>query len=331
MEPVVQSRPMTMLFEQASQGQWNASLFSTWLRQANLTAWGSLEAAWQGARCPDVFSWPLLKQGLVDWSKPFGASPLEALSSFLYPGSSPLGYEGYWLNWQTDETKTEIYRTAQTWMESSTFGFDVQAEALLKLALNTGNMRAWREAPGMCVEHLDWCKGMMALNAAPMNTLVLDDVLRIPWNGVPESIRPHDSVGLMLKCYQGPWRAVGRYVENKAGPGLWVQFVYDNLDIAGVERRRQFAWSTMQPDGLDAWALIQSVQPAPSFEQSLHGIVAFGDAVAKYEHWARCWWVQCTLGMSPENGVLLARAIREPEFPSTLAGVDSSIFANVDG
>lgn len=319
-----------MFAHAAETGMLDGGMFKEWLGTAGTSAWGRLESHWQSAGCPASFSWDVLRQGVERTARGFCCPPLEILGAFLYPADNRLGYEGYWLDWQTPEVQTDVYRTAQQWMEQSDLGLDDQAWMLLNIARSSGNMKAWREAPYKCVEHLDWYKGMHGLNALEPKDLTLADIERIPRNNVPDivwkdSTNPH--VVTMIKCYQSKWRNVARFLETNAGPGLWLQYVLEGSPKQ-LEGRRMMAWENMHLLGVDAWALVQLYRPSGSFELSLESGLDGYKALEPYRGWAEQWWVQCVLGMEPEQALEMARRVNVAVPAQMDMQVDTSLFAN---
>ena len=318
------------MFSQAdTTSVWDDGMFNAWLAVAGLAAWGQLESHWQSAGCPPSFSWDVLRKGVEKTSATFCSPPLETLGAFLYPQDHRLGYEGYWLDWQTPEVQQEVYRTAQAWLEKADVGLGDQSWMLLNIARDSGCMKAWREAPDKCVEHLDWNKGMYGLNAMEAKDLTVADIERVPPHGVPDvvwqSSNPH--VAAMLKCYQSNWRSVARCLETKAGPGLWLQYVLESPP-KNLDGRRMTAWENMHLLGVDAWALVQLYRPSGSFELSLESGLDGYKALEPYKQWAQQWWVQCVLGMETEQALEMARTVRASVCLEETMQVDSSLFSN---
>ena len=233
---------------------WNAEAFAVWRLSASTPSWNRLEVAWQEEGCPKAFSWPILKEAVEASARSFCSPPLEMLGAFLYSPDTQSGYEGYWLDWQTDEVKADIYRTAQTWMEQAALGLNEQAWILLRIAISSKCMPQWRGAPEKCVSEMDWYTGMRFLNTCSLETLTVPDIERIPFNNVSaENTRPfHNTlIGTMLKSCDSHWRTVARCIEDKAGPGLWLTYVLSG-DKNVMEAKRKVAWNNMKLDGVDA-------------------------------------------------------------------------------
>lgn len=320
-----------LLFANVHTNEWPEDHVEAWVQEAgnHLSVWETLEEAWQRAGCPDAFTWPILRQGVLHCSTRLNISPLETLNAFLFPPQAPVGYEGFWLDWQTEETKKDVYRTAEMWMASTT-DWDGQAVALLNLARDTRCMEEWYCGPLQYVKHLDWYKAMMLLNCMPADILKPKHILRVPWNGVPLSQRGAEdqrAMHVMAKCSKNSFRNVARCLEDRAGPGLWLHYVLDG-PVDSLEDRRRLAWNAMRLDGLDAWALAQFYKPSSSFEQSLDGIASsvYSTAVVRHSEWAHRWWIQCALGMTMDVAIGQIRAIHSVEAMRTMEHVDTTLF-----
>lgn len=286
-------------------GVWDDAVFSQWLVNADTHDWHQLEGAWQREENPSAFTWSTLKKGVEDYAAMFSAPPLCVFSSFVFSPEIQCT-EGDWIHRQEDTVLNDVYRTAQFWMETSTSSLDNQAWQLLRLAIRTNNMPAWRQAPEKCVAEMDWRKGVYELNSCDKDQLSIEDIVRIP-TGSPNS----SLIDAMLKCYQTNTRVVARCIEQQGGPGLWLQHVLGGSEN-GMLSRRYTAWQNMQLDGVDAWAMVQYFRPATSFEASLDGVGGY-KSVQAYEHWAKQWWVQSALGMDPKQACAMSCHIRSPQ------------------
>ena len=291
---------------EARAGVWDENLFSYWLKEATVSDWATLEELWQRAHCSDLLNWSLLRSSLEYTAQKENVSSFDALSSFLYPAHG-LGYEGYWLDWQEPEVRSEVYRTAQTWLECVSQPTAQQALVLLNIARDAQCMALWRTAPDSCVASLEWHHGMRALNhRASLDDLNLDDIRRVPTHHLFDHAPFWESA--MVTCYEVGFRTVARFLEIQAGPGLWIQYVMDG-SARGYEMKRRRAWENMKLDGVDAWALSEYIRPSASFEKSLADL---GDrhTIHDYSAWAKRWWIECQLGMPPMHALALAKAIQ---------------------
>lgn len=297
-------RALALFSNANSTGMWDDAAFSAWLAGANTHAWNQLEEAWQREGNPEKFSWPVLKRAVKTFSSTFCAPPFETLIAFFFP-PGVVYQEGHWLDWQTDEVKKDIFRTAQGWMEQSSVGLEEQAGALLLLAVVTDNMPLWRQAPEKCIKELDSDEGMRLLNSVGAEHLLVSDIERVPTNLPNVSM-----VEQMLKAVQYERRAIARCIELKAGPGMWLQYIFSGNERS-LEGRRMTAWNNMKLDGVDAWAMSQYIRPATSFEASFEGMSGY-KLVREHDTWARQWWVQCMLGMDYAQAHRMACCVRTP-------------------
>lgn len=199
---------------------------------------------------------------------------------------------------------------------------------LLHLAVSTKNMPMWRKASNKCVAELGWSKGMYGLNACSLDVLTVADIERVPFNNVVERKDPFHKtlIGTMVESFTLNWRTVARCIENKAGPGMWLQYVL-SAEPHGMQERRMTAWTYMQLDGVDAWAMHQFNHTAPTFEGSFEGARHF-HPVDPYKEWAHQWWMECVLGMDRAQALNLARNIRTLVRPPDTFEVNPSVFAD---
>ena len=315
-------------------GEWPETAFAQWQACADIAAWNQLEEAWQREGNPESFSWKILKMAVEAFSQRSGMRPLTVLDNFLYPPGVVV-QEGYWLDWQTDADKADVFLTAQKWTEAAVAestlngdpddvdGLKDHAHMLLRLAVSTDNMPLWRNAPEACVAYLDWDSAMPMLNWSSVKPLLLSDIQRIP---VGE--RSLSMVEMLLKASAKEWHNVARCIEFEGGPGLWAQHVFSG-GPRDMEFRRKRAWNNMKLDGVDAWALVQYVRPAPSFEESLNEMER-AKFVMPHEPWARQWWMQCVLGMDYAQAYSMACCIRAPIFVDDVYQVNASLFEGDD-
>ena len=289
----------------ARTGVWDENHFFDWLKEATVEDWTEVEELWQRAHCSELLNWPALRQSLECTARKEDVSPLHVLGAFLYP-SNGMGYEGYWLDWQKPEIRKEVYRTAQTWLERVPQPTAQQALTLLNIARDAQCMAEWRIAPEGCVASLEWLAGMRALNyRATLDDLNLEDIRRVPTHDLFEG-GPVDAWA-MVKCYDENYRVVARCLEVHAGPGLWIKYVMNGTE-RGVEYKRRLAWQYMKLDGVDAWALSEYIQPSALFEQSVEQLGSEHE-IHHYLTWARGWWLECQLGMTPVRALSLAEHI----------------------
>ena len=308
----------TIFAEAQATGPWNTEAFSAWRLKANMQDWEHLERAWQSEDCPESFSWSVLKEAVEQSAcRVRCALPLPTLGTFLFPRDTVV-HEGFWLDWQTDDVKKNVYQTAQHWTEAATSELDEHAQLLLRIAVSSSCMPEWRAAPNKCVENINWYDGMRTLNGCTLTQLIITDIERIPLNNTPvgnEGPLHNTLISTMIKSCNSNWKTVARCIEDKAGPGLWLTYVLSG-DKKFMESRRAFAWNNMKLDGVDAWAMSQFIRPAASFEQSFDGMLGY-KPVLQYKEWAHQWWLQCVLGMDSAQALDMVRSIhsgvRAPE------------------